>query len=361
LDPTSRDARAIIAQPAVYSIDWWLQLVRPITFEYVPREFATPALDSDSGEVVALTRDRIVRGIGADGKIDWDFRTAADFEAGATVKNGIAYVPGGDGVLYALDVRSGEPQWQNDLGEPVMTPPVIEGDTVLVATEGDTLAAIATQTGKLQWRFRRENRNPGPFTIRGAASPRVRKGVVYVGFSEGSVVALGLEDGSLKWDRNLSAPGKQFADVDTTPVFDDAGQLFMASYQDGVYALNAETGDIRWHTVRAGVTSLLWKGGILFASGDQQIGALSADTGRSVWTLELGNRAGGAPVLAHGFLVIPTSAALLFVDPVTGRQRLSWNPGKGVSASPLWADSRLYVLSNLGYLYAMRLHGSGNW
>jgi outer membrane protein assembly factor BamB len=303
----------------------------------------------------------MVRGIGADGKIDWYFKTMADFAAGATVKNGIVYVPGGDGVLYALDVRSGELVWQNDLGEALLTAPLIEGDAVLVATEGDTVAAIARQTGKQQWRYRRENRSPGPFTIRGAAAPRVRNGVVYVGFSEGSVVALGLADGSLKWDRLLSTPGRQFADVDTTPVFDDSGRIYVASYQDGVYALEASNGDVHWHTVRAGVTSLLWKDGILFASGDQQVGAFLAESGRSLWTLDLPNRAGGTPVLAHGFLVVPTSASLLFVDPVTGRLRMNWNPGKGVTASPLWAESHLYVLSNLGYLYAMRLYGSGNW
>jgi hypothetical protein len=55
-------------------------------------------------------------------------------------------------------------------------------------------------------------------------------------------------------------------------------------------------------------------------------------------------------------LVVPTSHALLFVDPRDGIARVSWNPGKGITATPFGIDSRLYVLSNLGHLYALRLH-----
>jgi outer membrane protein assembly factor BamB len=47
------------------------------------------------------------------------------------------------------------------------------------------------------------------------------------------------------------------------------------------------------------------------------------------------------------------------VDPSTGRPRLEWDPGQGVSATPVYADQHLYVLSNNGYLYALRLERRG--
>jgi outer membrane protein assembly factor BamB len=62
-------------------------------------------------------------------------------------------------------------------------------------------------------------------------------------------------------------------------------------------------------------------------------------------------------LFAHGMLMVPTSQSLLFVDPATGIARVSWNPGKGVTATPIVLENRLYVLSNLGYLYALRLSG----
>ena len=58
-------------------------------------------------------------------------------------------------------------------------------------------------------------------------------------------------------------------------------------------------------------------------------------------------------------LLVPNYRSLLFVDPTTGQSRLAWNPGDGVSAAPQVAGSTAYVLSNNGYLYALRLRGMG--
>jgi outer membrane protein assembly factor BamB len=155
----------------------------------------------------------------------------------------------------------------------------------------------------------------------------------------------------------LTTEGKQFLDVDTTPIIDASGRLYAASYKDGLYALDSETGAIKWHTTKAGITGLALRRSLLFSSGDQMLGAYLSDSGKQVWSLDLGSRASRRLLIAKGLLIAPTSAALLFVDPVNGRTLSSWNPGKGVTAVPFWAQGRLYVLSNLGYLYALRLHG----
>lgn len=355
-DPTSNQP----ASPpplALYTVDWWVPLVLPTSWDYLPREVASPAADPNGGHIIVLTRDKRVRGVSEEGTVDWSFETKGHFNASASVTDGIAYVPGGDGILYALRADSGQLMWQYDAGDELMTKPSIAGGKVLVATQGDTLVAVDQKSGQMSWRYRRESASG--YTVRGASSPQVREGTAYVGFSDGALVALNLEDGSLKWEKNLSTPGKQFKDVDTTPVFDDAGRLFAASYKDGIYALEASSGAVEWHTARPGINSLLLRGEVLFAGGDQQLGAIFGENGRSVWSLDLGTRAARAPVLARGLLIVPTSGPLVFVDPISGRARSFWNPGKGVSATPLWNRSRLYVLSNLGYLYAIRLHGRG--
>ncbi len=342
---------------ALYTVEWWVPLVLPPPWEYLPREFAGPAADPSGGPIIVLTRDRFVRAVSEDGKLAWSFQTGGHFNASAAVSDGIAYVPGGDGTLYALRADSGQLVWSYQVGEELMTTPVLSSGKVLVATQNDTLLAVDQKTGSRLWRYRRDT--SGGFSVRGAAGPKVRQGLVYTGFSDGAVVALGLEDGNLKWEKALSTPSKQFTDVDTTPVFDEAGRLFAASYKDGIYALEPDSGAIEWHTVRSGITNLVLRGNVLFAGGDQRIGALLGDTGRSVWSLDLGTRIARTPVLARGMMIVPTTGPLVFVDPATGRPRSYWNPGKGVSATPLWSRSRLYVLSNLGYLYAMRLHGRG--
>jgi outer membrane protein assembly factor BamB len=356
-DPTERQTSG---RPplALFTIDWWTPLVQPTAWEYLPRELAGPAADPSGDRLIVLTRDRNVRAVGVDGRLEWSFATNGGFNAAATVNEGVVYVPGDDGTLYALQADSGQLRWKYDVGEEVVATPTVGEGKVLAVAENDALIAMDAASGKLAWRYRRDG-GPG-FTIRGAASAFVHDHVAYIGFSDGYLVALSMADGRVKWEKSLSTPGRQFLDVDTTPVLDPAGRLFAASYKDGVYAIEPGTGTVQWHTAKTGVTNLLLRGPLLFVAGDAEIDALREDSGQSVWAHGEGNKAAGAPVLAHGLLIFATGQGLVFLDAASGKARSFWNPGKGVSAAPLWDRSHLYVLSNLGYLYAMRLHGTGS-
>ncbi|WP_224248301.1 outer membrane protein assembly factor BamB family protein [Hyalangium gracile] len=354
-NPVSSEVRQ--APASFFEVNWWTPLVEPPSWEYAPREFATPAVDPDSGRIITLTRDGIIRGVAPGGQVDWSFKTANRFSAGALVHEGIAYVPGGDGNLYALDARTGELKWKYEAGESLATTPVLAGSLVLVASEADTLFAVDVETGKWAWQYRRDQ--PSGFTIHGTSSPLVKGDTVYLGFSDGYLVALDAKGGTTKWEKSLAGGASEYLDVDTQPVVDDAGRLYVASYQGGLYALEAETGDVEWSSSVAGITSLLARGEIVFATGNGRVDAYLGETGRLLWSHNLGERAGRRPVLARGMLLVPNQRALLFVDPKTGQSRLAWNPGDGISAAPTVAGSTAYVLSNNGYLYELRLQGGG--
>jgi len=343
---------------ALYEIDWWTPLVLPSAWEYLPREPAPPAADANGGRIIVLTHDKVARAVAMDdGRLEWSFTTHGPFTASALIHDGVVYVPGGDGTLYALEADSGQPLWSYDMGEPLVATPAFALGKVLAPTEDDAVVAVEARTGKLAWRYRREG--TASFTVHGAAGPRIDGELAYIGFSDGALVALNVADGSVKWERALSTPGKQFLDVDTTPVLDAAGRLFAASYKDGIYAVERTTGLIQWHTARAGVTDLLIRGPVLFAAGDGEVEALMKENGRPLWRYALRAKAAGAPVAARGLIIAPTGEGLIFLDASNGKARSFWNPGKGVTASPLWSRSQLYVLSNLGFLYAMHLTGGG--
>jgi len=351
--------------PMLYDVDWWKPLVVSPFFEFGPLEPAAPALDPETERVIVATRDGHVRCLSpVDGKVEWEIFTPNRFWAGPKVDRGVVYIPGGDGVLYALKARTGETLWKYSAGEELVTTPVIAGGAVFIASQGDTLFAVDQQTGKWLWQYRRDL--PVGFSVRGAAMPAVRDGVVYQGFADGSVVALAAKDGATKWERKLTTSGgNQFLDVDTPPVLDAAGHLYAASYKDGIACLDAKTGDLIWISAHPGVTSLLPSGGVLFTSGDGRLAAVSVRDGRQLWSVDLSDKkkidnSGGAPVLARGTLVVPTSTGLMFVDPQSGHARLGWNPGRGVTATPVQDGKRLYVLSNLGTVFALHLYGSGH-
>ncbi len=363
-DPNA-PARDRHASPAaLYEIDWWQPLVKSSLLEYFPAETARPAVDPETERIIVGTRDGVLHCLSpVDGHVEWEFQTHSRFFAGAAIDQGIVYAPGGDGILYALRVRSGEKLWEYKAGEELVTTPVIEGKKLLVASQSDTLFVVDTVTGKWIWQYRRDQ--PNGMTVRGSASPVVHDGLVYQGFSDGSLVAMTLEEGVVKWERKISTSGgTNFLDVDSSAVFDESGRVFVASYKDGVTALDAKTGDLKWVIAQSGITTLIARGDVLFTAGSGDVGALHAVDGRALWTLNLSDKqkianAGRAPVLVKGMLVVPTSTSLVFVDPAAGRARTAWNPGKGISATPTRSGSRLYVLSNLGTVFAMRLKGGG--
>src|SRR5262249_36569214 len=154
-------------------------------------------------------------------------------------------------------------------------------------------------------------------------------------------------DGTVKWDVALS-PGGQFGDVDATPIVDDEGKLYTASYREGIFELDSKSGELHWQHRVAGITHVMKRGGLLFATGADRIEARIAAIGSLLWGVTLKARTAHPPAVAQRYLVVPTGGELLFVDLLTGKRLLEWDPGKGVTAPPTWDEGSLYVLSNSG-------------
>ena len=341
-----------VNQVALERVEWWANLVRPPLLEYGPTELAAPAVDASKQLVVLLTRDGIVHAVKFGGEEAWTFEAKNRFVAGALIDSGVVYVPGGDGIFYELDEATGKERWRHETGEELASVPVLAGDKVLVASQTDSLYALDRESGKWLWQYRRES--AATFSIRGASGAVVRGDHAFIGFSDGHVVSLALNDGTVKWDRALSS-GTQFTDVDTTPLIGDDQRLFVASFRDGLYELDSETGETKWHVLVTGINHMVRRGEVLFGTGADKIGAWLTTNGQAVWVTELKDRGAQAPVLARQFLAVPTGGELLFVDLRTGKKLLEWDPGKGVTAPATWRSGSLYVLSNNGSIYSLEV------
>ena len=352
-DPFSRAASPPLA---VFSVDYWHALMESNTMEFVPREFATPAVDPTSGRVVVGTKDGVLRSVGIDGHVKWTVSTPTPFSAGVLIRDGIVYSPGGDGVLRALKADTGAVLWSYDCGEELVTVPVLAEGQVLVASQSATLYAVNAADGKWLWQYRRTP--PAGFILRGASTPVVRDGVIYLGFSDGHAAALEAKTGSAIWDRVLST-GTQFIDVSSTPGFDSLGHLIVASYKDGIFALDPKTGDTVWQTGASGLAYVLVRGSVVFASGEDRIAAYSSESGKALWATQLPDRAGQQPAFASGLILLPTGKALLFINPVTGGILRRFDPGKGVTATPGVYGPDAVVLSNLGFVYGLHVTQPG--
>ena len=223
-------------------------------------------LDPETERVIVATRDGHVRCLSpVDGKVEWEIFTPNRFWAGPKVEHGVVYIPGGDGVLYALKARTGETLWKYSAGEELRHHCGVGGWHGLHrlarrhpvrgrSADGQVALAVPPRSpGRLLGARRvdaggaRRRRLPGLRRRLGGGAGREQ-----------------WRDGEMGDASSATSGGNQFLDVDTPPVLDAAGHLYAASYKDGIACLDAKTGDLIGYSAHPGVTSLLPSGGVLF-------------------------------------------------------------------------------------------------
>jgi outer membrane protein assembly factor BamB len=343
----------------VTALRWRTPINQRELFEPRPEECASGALvgnklviGSRGGQVVALDV--------ADGKTLWQTPVSGgvDAEARFDPSYGQVYVGTDDGFIYAVDPESGKIRWSYRGKGAIERRPELGGDAIYVASAADRLVALEPRTGKSIWQYEREA--PEGFTIHGHSGPRLHRGIVYTGFSDGFLMALNAGTGDVVWARSLASASEQYVDVDSTPAVLGDDVLLASSYSGGLYALSAASGDVRWRLGIEGVSGVQVIGDRLyFAAPRDGLTALTL-TGDILWRQGLAEAGDLTPPIGVGPLLVfsGSRAGLFFVDRATGKLLEIFNPGRGMCAgATISADGRtLYALANSGTVYALALN-----
>jgi outer membrane protein assembly factor BamB len=64
---------------------------------------------------------------------------------------GRVYFGGPDGIVYALDAKTGKKIWSKSLGGDVETPPVVSGKIIYVSSPDHPLCALSAVDGQVLW------------------------------------------------------------------------------------------------------------------------------------------------------------------------------------------------------------------
>ncbi|MFN2549451.1 MAG: PQQ-binding-like beta-propeller repeat protein [Myxococcales bacterium] len=329
-------------------------LVRQDQLPWQPSETATPVLDEAQTRLYVGTHDGKVR-CRFRGKTAWIYQTKGAILASPGLAGETLLVPGGDGILYALNRFTGALRWQTDVHEELTTQPTVsEGRAFLMSSE-QSITAVDVKDGKVIWKFHRDP--PGGFTIRGDARPVVSHGTVFAAFADGTVAALGPVDGVARWTRQASAPAGDYLDVDWIEAPESDSRVYVASAKAGVVALDQASGEQLWATALPGANHLLVDGPRVIAGGRGEVQALDRLSGKTLWTLQLGrDRYPTQPVIMSGLVLVARDRGpLLGIDAQTGEPRGEFDPGSGFSQPVLALPGVAYVLSNGGALLSLGL------
>lgn len=287
----------------------------------------------------------------------WRLNVKDGVEPGAMISDDIVYFGASDGQFYAVQAETGSVLWTYPLKAEGLGRPLVKAGVVYVLGGNNVAHALDAKTGKLLWIYNR--REASNISVRGGSMPMVAGDMVYVGFSDGSLVALNKSSGAVIWEANLNH-NKRFRDVDASPVL-DGDTVYVSSYDGGLYALNRLDGKILWSIDDGGYEEVVIQGNTLFYSSTSgKLYAADKVSGKILWSRENPRGIATGPILFKGTVAVGEfSGALRFYDARSGDYLTEFEPGRGVT-SRVAIDAKkgeVYFISHDANMYAL----SVNW
>lgn len=300
-----------------------------------------------------------VDGVGAyhhlTGQSRWKVRIANGAEPAATVINDRLFIGASDGQFYSIDADNGKVLWTFPTRIETLSEPLLHDGVLYVLTGNNSLYALDAGTGRQLWLYTRQDTST--LSIRGGSKPTIRNGTLYVGFSDGAIVALLAQNGGVKWEKQLNR-NKKFRDLDSDPLV-EGDFLYILGYDDQMYCLRTASGEQVWKSPVGGYGSILSTADRLFYAGSNgEFMAVNKETGQKIWSYSLKEGIATSASLYKGLVIFGESqGALQILDAGTGKRISSWAPGRGILSPPTVDEktSMVYFISNEANLYGLKI------
>ena len=213
----------------------------------------------------------------------WRVQEKSDIGTGSVIAGGLLITTGTDGYIRALDLESGQQRWQFATGAKIYSTPAAGSKRVIVAATDGRVYALKPRSGKMIWRF--DSQQPM------VASPVIHGDRVYITGSSGKCYALRLSNGSVIWSNNQIN-----GFVETIPVV-YKGMLIFGTWNNHLYAIDNETGNIKWDWNNGYSNRMLSPAAcvpvavdnrVFVVAPDRKMTCLDAMTGKVIWQSDPG-------------------------------------------------------------------------
>lgn len=217
----------------------------------------------------------------------WTFNARAPLWADLEAGSGLVYAGGDDGVLHALDARSGRERWHFATGGRLRARPALVASSLYVQSDDGWLYRLDATRGTQRWRVRLMPDSvvripidqPGSKYDFYASAVTASAGVLFVGTHAGRVVALDPATGETLWEAHTGGPVLAAPGV-------EGGRVFAGSFDGRVYAFDSYDGHTLWtHDTGAPVTStpVPDAGVVVVGSRSYDLLGLDAASGEEKW------------------------------------------------------------------------------
>lgn len=274
----------------------------------------SPILSADGSTVFAASTETGLSAVDATtGVQKWASLTKAYGKPALSADGNTLFIANYGKELFAVDSKSGATKWSFDVDSTILSSPVISADdsTVFFGAGRGEVYGVDTSSGTQKWVY-----EIGNYTY---ASPALSPdgSTLYIGSGYGKFQAFDPSTGALKWNFETSTKKERDSsggfEIKGKPAFTpDGSTVFVGTFNDHLFALDALTGEQKWkhgyygatdeiHGSVAGGAGVSNDGSTVFVgvgSSDQSIYAIDVLSGVKKWNLKTGDRCESDPVFS---------------------------------------------------------------
>lgn len=314
----------------------------------------------DGGRLYAAdVKGRIAAVDAETGRKLWENKTDLPFSGGPGIEGSLLVMGTIDGQVQAFDANTGTERWQTRVSSEVLAPPAVGDGIVVVRCIDGRVFGLDASNGNRLWIH---DRSVPLLTLRGNAALLLRAGAVFVGYDDGTVVALRLQDGSVAWEQSIVNPEgrselERLADIGAQMVI-IASDLILSSYKNRLVSIAADSGRLLWFKDIASHTGVqVERVNLAVSDRNGEVWMLDRRNGSTLWKQDrLLNRGLTRPAFYGGQLVVGDFEGYLhWIDVENGRFVARVREGRdGFAGAPISVGTTLYVLTHGGTLAAYR-------
>lgn len=286
--------------------------------------------------------------------------TKQNIISGPAIVGGRVLIGTDNGQILAYQLSDGAFLWCANVMGTVLATPFGTDHLIFVHVLDGSVVALNTKDGKTIWRYAG---HAPPLMLRQSSRPVLANNHLIVGFSNGKLKALDPTDGAVEWEREIAiSKGRsdlqRMVDISADLVVKD-NVVYAVSYQGNLVAVEVDTGTLRWEREFSSYSGLAVSNQAVFVTdAEGVIWAFNRKTGDLLWKApQLYGRRLSAPALIRAELVVGDDEGTLhWIEQnngvFSGRTVVD---SKGIAATPLVENNIVYVLGQSGKVAALTL------
>jgi len=279
----------------------------------------------------------------------WEYDAEAGFgSSAATAIGDILFVGNLRGEVHAINFTTGKNVGFFDFGSAIVGTPLIDREMMYVAlaNDGEGLVAYNLRTAKVIWRSAIGNIESSPLLVGNK---------IYITTLEGKLVCIEKEKGTNLWTFEISG-NRKMRSIHSSPASD--GNVIVFGCDNGsLYAVGINDGKLRWSAkTRASILASpsIQEGKVFIGSTDSTFYAFDIRTGKQLWTQALSGKINSSQAVANKHVYIATINRTIYcLAEDDGSIMWKINTNGVINSAPLVSGTTVYIGGLDKTLYAL--------